>query len=107
MAQRLGSALHDLYVILIALTPKIYCNLVVDAIFLGHLQFQKLQIEVFNQYFCCIVTNIKAKLIRDPDVTIATQSTPQFTNKSFELQIRENERNPAVQSGGKPLAIYK
>ena len=97
MAQRFGSALHELYVILIALTPKngheIYCNLVVDAIFLGHLQFQKLQIEVFNQYFCCIVTNIKAKLIRDPDVTIATQSTPQFTNKAFELQIKENERN--------------
>ena len=30
--------------------------------------------------------NIKAKLIRDPDVTMATQSTPQFTNKAFELQ---------------------
>ena len=30
--------------------------------------------------------NIKAKLTRDPDVTIATQSTPQFTNKAFELQ---------------------
>ena len=46
----------------------------------------KLQIEGFNQYFCSIVMNIKAKLIRDPDVTMATQSTPQFTNKAFELQ---------------------
>ena len=30
--------------------------------------------------------NIKAKLIRDPDETIANQSIPQFTNKAFVLQ---------------------
>ena len=77
-------------------TFEIYCKLAVHTILLGYLQFQKLPSEIaegLNQYFCSIVMNIKAKLIRDPDVTIATQSTPQFTNKAFELQIKENERN--------------